>query len=101
MEIFFFVCYRGSASAVGSSVNMSQRNPAEVLSNSQMGTGRFMLDKVIKIWDVSSVMKNNVKFYNIITVKTLKMFEPKIFEPLLEKTNILHMRKQRRRSASR
>ena len=52
-----FMCYRGSASAVGSSVNMPQRNPTDVLSSSQMGTGRFMLDKVIKIWDVSSLMK--------------------------------------------
>ena len=33
-------------------LSLSSRNPNDVLSKSQP-TGRFMADKVIKIWDVS------------------------------------------------
>ena len=33
-------------------LNISSRNPNDVLGKSQP-TGRFMADKVIKIWDVS------------------------------------------------
>ena len=46
-----FVNSRGG-SGVSGGVNISQRNPNEVLSSSQV-TGRFMADRAIKIWDVS------------------------------------------------
>ena len=48
--MLLFLYFRNGINVGG--LNISSRNPNDVLSKSQP-TGRFMADKVIKIWDVS------------------------------------------------